>query len=82
MDFQGSAGGYEWISYAEMGDIRTAIGSGLSQIGVTARSTIGIYSVNCIGTFNIETRFCCRKSLRDDTMQLLWFFSIVRATHH
>jgi long-subunit acyl-CoA synthetase (AMP-forming) len=46
-----AAGEYQWITYREAGEARTAIGSGLVHLGVTPGSTIGIYSINSVGTF-------------------------------
>ena len=45
------AGAYEWITYREVGEARTAIGSGLMHLGVPSSSGVGIYSVNCVGEF-------------------------------
>jgi long-chain acyl-CoA synthetase len=41
-------GKYSWLSYAQVGEARTAIGSGLLHYGIQPASHIGIYSVNCV----------------------------------
>ena len=43
----GALGGYTWLTYSQAADIRTAIGSGLLQLGVPPGSGVGIYSLNC-----------------------------------
>lgn len=43
----GALGGYTWLTYSQAADIRTAIGSGLLQLGVPPGSGVGIYSINC-----------------------------------
>lgn len=49
IDRSGAPGGYEWMSYKEAGETRTAIGSGLLQLGVNPGSNVGLYSINCVG---------------------------------
>ncbi|CAD7699780.1 unnamed protein product, partial [Ostreobium quekettii] len=44
---KGGYGGYKWMTYAEAGEARTAIGSGLCALGLGPQSTVGIYSTNC-----------------------------------
>lgn len=46
-DAKGELGPYTWITYSQAGDIRTAIGSGLLQLGVGPKAMVGLYSVNC-----------------------------------
>lgn len=48
MERNGAPGGYEWMSYKEVGEARTAIGAGLLHLGVSPGSTVGIYSINCV----------------------------------
>ena len=48
-DAKGHAGAYEWTTYAEAGEARTAIGSGLLHFGLAPGATVGLYSVNCRG---------------------------------
>eukprot|EP00803_Ostreobium_quekettii_P000383 evm.model.scf_2481.2 EVM.evm.TU.scf_2481.2 scf_2481:12621-21767(-) len=43
----GGYGDYKWMTYSEVGDSRTAIGSGLCRLGLGAQATVGIYSANC-----------------------------------
>ncbi|KAK9835226.1 hypothetical protein WJX81_007254 [Elliptochloris bilobata] len=43
---KGQAGQYEWMTYAEAGEARTAIGSGLLHYGLTPGAAVGLYSVN------------------------------------
>ena len=38
---------YQWQTYKEAGEARTAIGSGLIHLGVPSGARVGIYSVNC-----------------------------------
>lgn len=42
----GTVGKYEWISYKEAGQARTAIGSGLVQQGVPKGARVGLYFIN------------------------------------
>jgi long-chain acyl-CoA synthetase len=49
VDAKGHAGAYEWMTYAEAGEARTAIGSGLLHFGLGPGATVGLYSVNCRG---------------------------------
>lgn len=46
-DDKGKLGNYSWLTYSQVGDIRTAIGSGLLQLGLKPGAMIGLYSVNC-----------------------------------
>lgn len=46
-DDKGKLGPYEWITYSQAGDIRSSIGSGLLQLGLQPKCTVGLYSVNC-----------------------------------
>jgi len=48
-DAQGELGPYTWLTYSQAGDIRTAIGSGLLQLGVQPKAMVGLYSVNSKG---------------------------------
>ena len=50
LDTKGQAGQYEWMTYGEAGEARTAIGSGLLHFGLAPGATVGLYSVNCRGT--------------------------------
>ena len=50
-DAKGNLGPYTWLTYSQAGDIRTSIGSGLLQLGVTPKANVGLYSVNCKGWF-------------------------------
>lgn len=43
----GTVGKYEWLTYKEAGDLRTAIGSGLVYSGVEKGSKVGLYFINC-----------------------------------
>ena len=43
----GKPGPYKWISYDDVGALRTAAGSGLLHYGVKPGATVGLYSVNC-----------------------------------
>jgi hypothetical protein len=45
-DSKGELGPYTWLTYSQAGDIRTAIGSGLLQLGVQPKAMVGLYSVN------------------------------------
>lgn len=47
MTAAGDPGPYEWITFKQFGEARTAIGSGLLHYGVTPHQAVGIYSVNC-----------------------------------
>ena len=49
LDAKGQAGQYEWMTYGEAGEARTAIGSGLLHFGLAPGATVGLYSVNCRG---------------------------------
>lgn len=42
----GKRGQYKWQTYAEVADVRSAIGSGLLYHGIAPGSSVGIYSVN------------------------------------
>eukprot|EP00775_Hariotina_reticulata_P005555 gene5555-5792_t len=46
-DANGNLGPYTWITYSQAGDIRTSLGSGLLQLGISPKSMLGLYSVNC-----------------------------------
>ncbi|PNW74853.1 hypothetical protein CHLRE_12g507400v5 [Chlamydomonas reinhardtii] len=46
-DDKGRLGAYTWMTYAQASDVRTALGSGLMQLGLQPKSAVGIYSVNC-----------------------------------
>jgi len=46
-DVKGHLGPYTWLTYSQVGDIRTSIGSGLLQLGIQPKSGVGLYSVNC-----------------------------------
>lgn len=35
------------LLFLQAGDIRTSLGSGLLQLGITPKSMLGLYSVNC-----------------------------------
>lgn len=43
----GAPGPYDWMTYAEAGAARTAVGAGLAALGVAAGAAVGLYSVNC-----------------------------------
>ncbi|GMH39572.1 hypothetical protein BSKO_07470 [Bryopsis sp. KO-2023] len=43
----GGYGEYKWSTYSEVGERRTAIGSGLVRLGLNPHSTVGLYSINC-----------------------------------
>jgi long-chain acyl-CoA synthetase len=45
-DAKGQPGPYVWQTYAECGEIRSAIGSGMVHLGIAPGSTVGLYSVN------------------------------------
>ncbi|GLC43806.1 hypothetical protein PLESTB_000909900 [Pleodorina starrii] len=45
-DDKGRLGSYTWMTYAQSSDVRTAIGSGLLQLGLQPKAGVGIYSVN------------------------------------
>lgn len=47
VDDKGRPGPYRWMSYAEAGEARSAIGSGLQHYGVPSGAAVGIYSINC-----------------------------------
>ncbi|GFR46921.1 hypothetical protein Agub_g8568 [Astrephomene gubernaculifera] len=46
-DDKGRPGPYTWMTYAQASDVRTALGSGLLQMGISPKAGVGIYSVNC-----------------------------------
>ena len=46
-DATGALGPYTWLTYAQAGDIRTSLGSGLLQLGLGPKASFGLYSVNC-----------------------------------
>eukprot|EP00884_Botryococcus_braunii_P022126 jgi/Botrbrau1/8598/Bobra.0380s0019.2 len=46
-DAKGKLGPYKWLSFAEVGLLRTQIGSGLIHFGIPPGSAVGLYSVNC-----------------------------------
>lgn len=46
-DERGKLGPYTWVTYSQAGDMRTSIGSGLLQLGLQPKNTVGLYSVNC-----------------------------------
>eukprot|EP00798_Chlamydomonas_sp_ICE-L_P032544 gene32544-17261_t len=46
-DEKGNLGNYQWMTYSQVGDARTSIGSGLLELGVRPGSAMGIYSTNC-----------------------------------
>lgn len=48
-DDKGKLGSYTWMTYAQAGDVRTSIGSGLLQLGLGHKAAVGLYSVNCKG---------------------------------
>ncbi|KAL4422662.1 hypothetical protein ABPG75_008859 [Micractinium tetrahymenae] len=45
-DAKGQPGPYVWRTYAEVGEVRSAIGSGMLHLGVPPGSSVGLYSVN------------------------------------
>ncbi|EFN52377.1 hypothetical protein CHLNCDRAFT_32504 [Chlorella variabilis] len=45
-DAKGQPGPYVWQSYAEVGEVRSAIGSGMQHLGIQPGSGVGLYSVN------------------------------------
>lgn len=47
-DAKGSLGGYSWLTFSQVGEARTAIGSGLLHLGIKPGTHVGIYSVNCV----------------------------------
>mmetsp|Transcript_3549 Transcript_3549/g.8031 ORF Transcript_3549/g.8031 Transcript_3549/m.8031 type:complete len:561 (-) Transcript_3549:609-2291(-) len=47
-DANGNPGKYTWLTYSQIGEARTALGSGLLHLGVQPGSNVGIYSVNCV----------------------------------
>ena len=46
-DARGKLGPYAWITYGQAGEARTAIGSGLLQLGLGPKSAVGLLSINC-----------------------------------
>ena len=49
VDRSGTPGGFEWMSYKEAGEARTAIGAGMVHLGIQPGSMVGIYSINSVG---------------------------------
>ena len=47
-DARGNLGRYSWITYAQAGEARTAVGSGIVHLGIQPGMHVGIYSVNCV----------------------------------
>ncbi|MEW5299708.1 MAG: hypothetical protein WDW36_002698 [Sanguina aurantia] len=56
-DNKGKLGAYTWMTYNQAGDTRTAIGSGLLQLGISPRQAVGLYSVNCREWVLMDTAF-------------------------
>eukprot|EP00798_Chlamydomonas_sp_ICE-L_P031766 gene31766-6963_t len=46
-DDKGKLGSYQWMTYSQVGDARTSIGSGLLELGVNPKCSMGIYASNC-----------------------------------
>ncbi|KFM25131.1 Long chain acyl-CoA synthetase 7, peroxisomal [Auxenochlorella protothecoides] len=47
VDARGAPGPYAWLSYSQVGEARTQIGSGLAHLGVRPGSNVGLFSTNC-----------------------------------
>lgn len=47
MDARGAPGPYAWLSYRQVGEARTQIGSGLVHLGMRPGSNVGLFSANC-----------------------------------
>lgn len=65
-DDKGRLGAYSWLSYSQVGDMRTSIGSGLLQLGLRPKAAVGLYSVNCKGKLaggsaGCATCRCCKR---------------------
>ncbi|KAL3160851.1 hypothetical protein ABBQ38_009253 [Trebouxia sp. C0009 RCD-2024] len=48
-DNKGKAGPYTWMTYAQVAETRTHVGSGLLHLGVKPGAPVGLYSVNHTG---------------------------------
>lgn len=49
VDGKGQPGGYVWQSYAEVGEVRSALGSALLHLGIQPGSAVGLYSGAWLG---------------------------------
>lgn len=47
-DAKGNVGKYSWLTFSQVGEARTALGSGLIHLGFGPGTHVGIYSVNCV----------------------------------
>ena len=47
-DAKGNVGKYSWLTFSQVGEARTALGSGLIHLGFRPGTHVGIYSVNCV----------------------------------
>ncbi|KAJ1987610.1 medium-chain fatty acid-CoA ligase faa2 [Coemansia sp. RSA 1358] len=54
IDLDGNAGPYEWVSYRHVNDTASAIGSGLSKLGIKTKDCVGIFSANCLEWSYVE----------------------------
>lgn len=43
-------------SHLQAGDVRTSIGSGLIQLGIPSKATVGLYSINCKGACTSDSQ--------------------------
>jgi long-chain acyl-CoA synthetase len=48
-DDKGRLGAFTWMTYSQAGDVRTALGSGLLQLGLQPKAGVGIYAINSRG---------------------------------
>lgn len=53
-DSKGKPGPYNWMTYAQVAETRTHIGSGLLHLGIKPGSTVGLYSVNHTGWLLVD----------------------------
>ncbi|KAL0050268.1 hypothetical protein WJX82_007734 [Trebouxia sp. C0006] len=53
-DSKGKPGPYTWMTYAQVAETRTHIGSGLLHLGIKPGSTVGLYSVNHTGWLLVD----------------------------
>lgn len=53
-DSKGKPGSYTWMTYAQVAETRTHIGSGLLHLGIKPGSTVGLYSVNHTGWLLVD----------------------------
>lgn len=57
----------------QAGDVRTSIGSGLLQLGIQSKASVGIYGINCKGAATDSRQGGLNKALLDHPCSAFMF---------